>query len=195
MRILLTLFFVLFSYVIFAQLIISGVVKNEEGNPISDANITISPSITDETLAFFITKSDGKYTLKIENPSHDTYEIKVRAMNYAFTSGLVNESAINFDFTLQEKAIELKEVKLKESPIRKKGDTIVYDVSNFKDIQDRSIADVIFYFKINNLCFDLIKIIINRTSFSYSRLYFSVFSIPCFRIDKLFSTEFPSFSI
>ncbi|MGV0923161.1 carboxypeptidase regulatory-like domain-containing protein [Empedobacter tilapiae] len=143
MRLLLTLFFILFSYVIFAQLTISGVVKNEEGKPISGANVTISPSTSDETLAYFITKSDGKYSIKIDNPSHETYEIKVRAMNYAFTSDLVNESSTNFDFTLQEKAIELKEVKLKESPIRKKGDTIAYDVSNFKDIQDRSIADVI----------------------------------------------------
>lgn len=116
----LTLLFILLSHFIFAQLTISGVVKNEDGKPISGANVTISPSTTDETLAYFITKADGKYTLKIDNPSHETYEIKVRAMNYAFTSDLANQSASNFDFTLQEKAIELKEVKLKESPIRKK---------------------------------------------------------------------------
>jgi len=139
----LTLLFALFFHFIFAQLTISGVVKNEEGKPISGANVTISPSTSDETLAYFITKSDGKYSIKIDSPSHETYEIKVRAMNYAFTSDLVNESSTNFDFILQEKAIELKEVKLKESPIRKKGDTIAYDVSNFKDIKDRSIADVI----------------------------------------------------
>ncbi|SUP54339.1 Uncharacterised protein [Weeksella virosa] len=143
MKFQLTLIFTLLSHFIFAQLTISGVVKNEEGNPISGANVIISSSTSDETLAYFITKNDGKYTLKIDNPSHETYEIKVRAMNYAFISDLVNESSNNFDFTLQEKAIELKEVKLKESPIRKKGDTIAYDVSNFKDIQDRSIADVI----------------------------------------------------
>ncbi|WP_395090728.1 carboxypeptidase regulatory-like domain-containing protein [Vaginella massiliensis] len=143
MKFQLTLIFTLLSHFIFAQFTISGVVKNEEGNPITGANVIISSSTSDETLAYFITKNDGKYTLKLDNPSHETYEIKVRAMNYAFISVLVNESSNNFDFTLQEKAIELKEVKLKESPIRKKGDTIAYDVSNFKDIQDRSIADVI----------------------------------------------------
>jgi len=139
----LTLLVALFSHFIFAQFTISGIVKNEEGKPISGANVTISPSTTDETLAYYITKSDGKYLIKIEDSSYETYEIKVRAMNYAFTSELINESSSNFDFTLQEKTIELKEVKLKQSPIRKKGDTIAYDVSNFKDIQDRSIADVI----------------------------------------------------
>ncbi|WP_162270403.1 carboxypeptidase regulatory-like domain-containing protein [Vaginella massiliensis] len=143
MKFQLTLIFTLLSHFIFAQFTISGVVKNEEGNPITGANVIISSSTSDETLAYFITKNDGKYTLKLDNPSHETYEIKVRAMDYAFISVLVNESSNNFDFTLQEKAIELKEVKLKESPIRKKGDTIAYDVSNFKDIQDRSIADVI----------------------------------------------------
>ncbi|WP_353164547.1 TonB-dependent receptor [Empedobacter brevis] len=143
MKFQLTIIFTLLSHFISAQLTISGVVKNEEGKTISGANITISPNGSDETLAYFITKSDGKYILKINNPSHETYEIKVRAMNYAFISDLVNESSNNFDFTLQEKAIELKEVKLKESPIRKKGDTIAYDVSSFKDIKDRSIADVI----------------------------------------------------
>ncbi|WP_313580329.1 carboxypeptidase regulatory-like domain-containing protein [Chishuiella sp.] len=139
----LTLLFILISHFIFAQLTISGIVKNEKGEPISGANITLSPGNSDETLTYFITKSDGKYLLKIDNSLHETYEIRVRAMNYAFVSELINESSSNFDFTLHEKAIELKEVKLKESPIRKKGDTIAYDVSNFKDIQDRSIADVI----------------------------------------------------
>ncbi|MDM1299673.1 carboxypeptidase regulatory-like domain-containing protein [Empedobacter falsenii] len=139
----LTLLFILLSHFIFAQLTIYGVVKNEEGKPVSEANVTISINNSDETLAYFITKSDGKYSLTIDNPSNETFEVKVRAMNYAFTSDLVNESSKNFDFTLQAKAIELKEVKLKESPIRKKGDTIAYDVSNFKDIKDRSIADVI----------------------------------------------------
>lgn len=90
MRYQLTLLFALLSHFIFAQLTISGVVKNEEGKPISGANVTISPSTSDETLAYFITKSDGKYSIKIDNPSHETYEIKVRAMNYAFTSDLVN---------------------------------------------------------------------------------------------------------
>ena len=139
----LTLIFALISHFVFTQLTISGVVKNEEGKPIAAANVTISPSTSDETLAYYITKSDGKYSIKIDHPSHETYEIKVRAMNYAFTSELVTESSTNFDFTLHEKVIELKEVKLKESPIRKKGDTIAYNVSNFKDIKDRSIADVI----------------------------------------------------
>jgi hypothetical protein len=139
----LTLLFILFAQLIFAQLTISGVVRNELGEPISGANITLSPSTSDETLTYFITKSDGKYSLKIDSSTHETYEIKVRAMNYAFISELVNESSTNFDFKLQEKAIELKEVKLKESPVKKKGDTVAYDVSNFKDIKDRSIADVI----------------------------------------------------
>lgn len=139
----LTLLLFLITNILFAQFTISGVVKNEEGKPISGANVTISDSTSDETLAYFITKSDGKYALKIENSSHELYELKVRAMNYAFISDLVSESSSNYDFILQEKAIELKEVKLKESPIRKKGDTISYDVTNFKDIKDRSIADVI----------------------------------------------------
>ena len=139
----LTLLLFLITNILFAQLTISGVIKNEEGKPISGANVTISDSTSDETLAYFITKSDGKYTLKIDNSSHELYELKVRAMNYAFISDLVSESSSNYDFILQEKAIELKEVKLKESPIRKKGDTISYDITNFKDIKDRSIADVI----------------------------------------------------
>lgn len=79
----------------------------------------------------------------LEESIHELYEVKVRAFNYAFVSDLINESSEHFDFVLTEKPIELQEVKIKASPIRKRGDTIAYDVSNFKDIQDRSIADVI----------------------------------------------------
>lgn len=137
------LFLLLLSPLLWGQLLISGTVKNEKGEAISGANVILSPQNSDETLAYFITKSDGKFILKLPSQEHEMYEVKVRAMNYAFQSDLVNESTDTFDFTLSEKAIELKEVLVKQPPIRKKGDTIAYDVSNFKDIQDRSIADVI----------------------------------------------------
>ncbi|WP_230466837.1 carboxypeptidase-like regulatory domain-containing protein [Faecalibacter macacae] len=139
----LSLLLLLIANILFAQLTISGTVKNEKGQPIAGANVILSPSDADITLAYFITKADGKFTLTLKETSHELYEVKVRALNYAFTSDLVNESTSNFDFTLQEKAIELKEVQLKQPAVRKKGDTIAYDVTNFKDIQDRTIADVI----------------------------------------------------
>lgn len=137
------LLLLLLANILFAQITISGTVKNEKGQPIAGANVILSPSDADITLAYFITKADGKFTLTLKETSHELYEVKVRALNYAFTSDLVNESTSDLDFTLQEKAIELKEVQLKQPAIRKKGDTIAYDVTNFKDIQDRTIADVI----------------------------------------------------
>jgi len=138
-----TLLLFFFTHILFAQLTISGIVKNKQGQPIAGANVILSPSNADITLAYFITKADGKFTLILNEVLYDMYEVKVRAMNYAFTSDLVNESIYDLDFILEEKAIELKEVQLKQPVIRKKGDTITYDVTNFKDIQDRTIADVI----------------------------------------------------
>ena len=137
------LLFLFIAQILFAQLTISGKITNEKGQAIAGANVILSPSDEDKTLTYFITKADGNFTLTLKESLYEMYEVKVRAMNYAFASDLVNESTSNFDFTLQEKAIELKEVQLKKPAVRKKGDTIAYDVSNFKDIQDRSIADVI----------------------------------------------------
>ncbi|MBQ0147039.1 MAG: carboxypeptidase regulatory-like domain-containing protein [Flavobacteriaceae bacterium] len=139
----LTLLFFILAHVIFAQLKISGTIINEKGEPVAGASVILSPNEEDKTLVYSITKSDGKFSLEIKETVYDMYEVKVRAMNYAFTSELVNESTSDFNFTLQEKAIELKEVNIKQPAIRKKGDTIAYDVTNFKDIQDRTIADVI----------------------------------------------------
>lgn len=135
--------FFLLAQCIWAQFVISGTVRNERGEAVAGANVTLSPSDRDQTLTYAITKSDGQFKLQLEKKENDLYEIRVRAMNYAFVSELVGESVHNFDFVLQEKAIELKEVLVKQAPIRQKGDTIAYDVSNFKDIQDRTIADVI----------------------------------------------------
>ncbi|MBQ0147717.1 MAG: carboxypeptidase regulatory-like domain-containing protein, partial [Flavobacteriaceae bacterium] len=139
----LSILFLFIAQILFAQLTISGKITNENGQPIAGANVILSPSDEDKTLTYFITKADGNFTLTLKESFYEMYEVKVRAMNYAFSSDLVNQSTSDFNFTLQEKAIELKEVQLKQPAIRKKGDTIAYDVTNFKDIQDRTIADVI----------------------------------------------------
>ena len=44
---------------------------------------------------------------------------------------------------LQEKATEIKEVKLKTKLITKRGDTISYDLKSFESKADRSLADVL----------------------------------------------------
>ena len=53
-----------------------------------------------------------------------------------------NETQV-LNFTLNEKATEIKEVKLKTKLITKRGDTISYDLKSFESKADRTLADVL----------------------------------------------------
>lgn len=129
---------------IFSQLTISGKVITEKLVPLSGVSITLHKKGEVAILAFAISNGDGRFILSYNITSKDSFELKASLLSHA-TQQLyfVPEEKMEFNFSLSPQAITLKEVKIKAPPVWQRKDTINYNVSEFKEQQDRVIGDII----------------------------------------------------
>lgn len=135
-------FILLFSIVLLAQKTISGTVKNAEGKPLPSASVTIEEIGKNAILSYAITDAKGNY--KVTFTSNDAkILVKVKAFNHETILENHDNATQTLNFKLEEKATEIKEVKLKTKLITKRGDTISYDLKSFESKADRSLADVL----------------------------------------------------
>lgn len=125
-----------------AQNIISGTVKNDLGEIIEGASVTINEIETERIIAYDITNKAGKYNISFQS-EYPKVQIKVRFLGYHYENKIIEKETKQLDFILWEEVTELREVVVKFSPIIQQGDTISYHVQSFADGKDRSIADVL----------------------------------------------------
>lgn len=138
-----TLTFVfLFTVFMFSQKTISGNVKNEDGKPLPSASVTIEEVGKNAILSFAITNAKGDYKVSYLS-NDDKIVVKVKAFNHETILRTYENKSQVLNFTLLEKATEIKEVKLKTKLITKRGDTISYDLKSFESKADRTLADVL----------------------------------------------------
>lgn len=131
----------LISNFIFSQTKISGFVKDHENNPAPSVSLVIYNN-QEEIITYAITNFEGNYTLSL-NSDLQKLKLQIKGFNYeTITETILNKSQIK-NFTLKPSITELKEVIVKESIIKQKGDTISYNVSSFATNKDRTIADII----------------------------------------------------
>jgi len=130
----------LFPLTVSAQ-ICQGYITDNRSEPLAGISVRLRDE-AHKTVGFARSDAEGNFSVR---PQHGK-----TAVNIAFSMiGFENLSMALSDFKngqriiLKEKAYELKEVKVKPTRIRKRGDTLTYSVATFKEKQDRSIADVI----------------------------------------------------
>lgn len=124
----------------FAQTLIEGTVRDTDQKPLPSANITAKAE--GRILAFAITKADGSYLLKV-TAAADSLLLTVSKMGYTNQEYLLPNRNQQLNFTLQKGDFALKEVKVEAPPIRRRGDTLSYNVEKFQSAADRTIGDVI----------------------------------------------------
>lgn len=126
----------------FAQKTISGVVKNQDGDKVPSASITIEEPGKDAIIAYAISNSKGEYSVSFSSAAPNV-DVKIKAFNHkAATLQLKNETQ-TYNFSIKTEATEIEEVKLKTRIITKKGDTISYNIDAFDSKNDRTLADVL----------------------------------------------------
>lgn len=135
-------FIILFSNCMFSQIIINGQITDTKGNAISKANVLIYKKATENIITYNISDNNGEYSVSFPS-SYEQVDIQVRCMGYETITETIENKSITKNFTLIEKVFDLKEIIVKTSPIRQKGDTIKYYVNSFSKEQDRSIGDVL----------------------------------------------------
>ena len=123
-----------------AQIKVTGhVTDSQSGKPL--AKVIVSARDKDnKTKSFVQTKADGTYMLTAtSNPATLHFSIiGYKKKTIPFVAGQTD-----YHVTLEQSAIELREVKIKSQKIRQRGDTLVYSVASFAKEGDRSIGDVL----------------------------------------------------
>lgn len=124
-----------------AQTTISGQITNQN-KAVVGASIILSEIGEASALSFAISDTRGKYEMTFAS-ALDSLQIKVSYLGYKAVKKIIPNKNQVLDFSLQKSAEALEEVVLEVAPIKKKGDTLSYNVSYFKNKKDRVIADVL----------------------------------------------------
>jgi len=127
----------------FAQIKMTGVVKDSVGQPLELANVIAINTATNGLESYGITNDKGKYVLSLSK--NKSYKIQISAIGLKAISDLITtkESDIVKNYTMQlDNALDA--VKLTyEMPVQIKGDTLIYNADSFKTGSERKLEDVL----------------------------------------------------
>ena len=125
-----------------AQNIISGIVKDSSGKPISEATVLLYKINQAQIYKYVIAGTTGDFTFLIDK-TIDSLTLKVNVLGYSkFDKKIANVSQTVIA-KLSAEATTLPTITIKNLPITIKGDTTNYMVSQFSNKADRVIGDVI----------------------------------------------------
>ena len=126
-----------------AQPTIHGIVTDmKDSKPLAGCSVLVRDTIGD-ILRYSITSDEGAYSLELKGLQNNSYLLEVAILGYTKQRMKFDRSKFVINFALQPSPIELKEIKITAPRINQKGDTITYNVSGFKESQDRVIGDVL----------------------------------------------------
>lgn len=128
---------------LFAESVLTGIVRNTHGVPLDLVSILVSPSHSPKTiLASAFTDENGQFRLTVKSDC-DSLILKASGMEIAPAQIVIPNRSGNYDITAGERAVELREVVARAKKIYSQGDTINYNVASFLAQTDQSIADVL----------------------------------------------------
>lgn len=120
----------------------TGKVVSESGKPVKSATVMLLADGGKTTLSFTRTKGDGAFSISVPE-GKTAHSMLFSCVGFAKDTIAVSRFRQGQNVVMHEKAIAIKEVKVRAPRIRLEGDTLNYLVSSFRQKQDRSIADVI----------------------------------------------------
>lgn len=127
----------------YAQIKVTGVVKDSLGNPLEMANVIALNKKTNALDSYGFTDAKGNFKLTLK--PNTTYSIKASYIGYKTSDVLLNtknvaikkDIVLTSDTTLDEVDITYK------IPVSIKGDTLVYDADSFKVGTEKKLGDVL----------------------------------------------------
>ena len=129
----------LFPLMAMAQMRITGTVTDMNGDPLTGVIIQVRSNSTNKMIRFG--KTDAKGVFSLEAAANSYLEVSMLGFKKQRINNLSEKKPLQI--VMQEEAVALKEVTVKASKVRERGDTITYNVSTFADQNDRSIGDVL----------------------------------------------------
>ncbi len=133
---------IFFGVQAFAQTTISGEVNNEKKQPVYNASVMLLRVADSLPMAYTFTDEKGHYQLVTQSEEAKLL-IAVYGFNLKRQFKEVENKTQTVDFTVEEEALQLKEVSVKSEKIWGGNDTVNYVVDAFRDTTDIVIADVL----------------------------------------------------
>lgn len=126
----------------YAQTALTGTVKDEKRKPISSANIVLRAKADAPILTFSITNANGEFSLKVP-ANMDSVFITITHLSFAAQQFYTKASNSLFDIVLIPQEYELPELVVKNEPFIRRGDTLTFDVSQYRQDSDDNIEEVL----------------------------------------------------
>lgn len=143
---LLFIFVNLFYSNLFSQIELKGFVKDSLNKPIVSASVTIQNKQNNLIVAYAMTNAKGSFQIRYNTHlPPDSFYVLVNCLGYAAKRFSVIDNNQTIECLLQAGNINLPNVTVQNSkPLLKvNGDTLNYNVDSFKNVQDRTIGDVL----------------------------------------------------
>lgn len=124
-----------------AQVKVTGRVTNLNNIPVSD--VIIKCLCDNKTLAFTTSNAQGVYTLELKEMPKKEVVLLFSHISYEKeeVKTVLKSKATKQDIALTDKAISLKEVKVKAPPLTLLGDTLTYNLASFLKKGDVTLED------------------------------------------------------
>jgi hypothetical protein len=127
----------------FAQVNLTGVVKDSIGNPLELANVVALNKLTNKMDGYAITNDKGKFKINIEENSTYNIQVSYIGMKTKSVELVTKEQNLSKNYTLLVDQ-SLDEVELTyEMPVTISGDTLTYNADSFKNGTERKLEDVL----------------------------------------------------
>lgn len=126
----------------YSQTVIIGTVRDKQKEAVPFVTVTMQAKGESTIAGFASTDEAGCYRLTFDGNT-DSLTITVRGMMVETMMRTVPNRSTTIDFIVDEKANQLKEVKVTATPVRRSNDTLTYVVGSFAGQSDRTIEDVL----------------------------------------------------
>lgn len=120
---------------------IYGLIKDKNDDRLPGVSVALLDK-DGNTVSYAISDSKGAYKLVCPKIA-DGYKVSFSCLGYKQILMCPGELKNGMIITMDEDAVNLKDVTVSVPPIKVKGDTLTYNVASFKNASDRSIEDII----------------------------------------------------
>ncbi len=122
---------------------IGGVVRNSlEGKPVEGANVMLGRPGTFSVYQYVITGKDGRFGFVFTGAA-DSLRITVSAFDMKMRTVRIPAKDTLMDIRVVHAPLKLQAAVVTYAPIKRRNDTLVYNVESFRTASDRTIGEVI----------------------------------------------------
>lgn len=132
------------GYYAFAQEVISGhVCDKSDRTPLAHVLVVLKNKATSSIVRYTQSDAEGKFSMPIKGAEYESCLLQLSLLGYNPQSIALKRGTATYPVEMEAAVTKLKEVTVRAQNIREHGDTLTYNVASFKDVQDKTIGDVL----------------------------------------------------